>query len=341
MQKLYHETFEGHIKRGEFSLLTEEELNDNDGNFDTSVLLYKPDRVKTKLRICWNLSLKNQFGNSINQAVLPGMNLIKNLLNHLMNLRQNKYLLMADIEKAFLKIKYLPEYTKYFEILYARNLDKNPQLYKVLVVLFGLASSPFILNRTLMYHIQKIMAEEPSMAPFCIKLFEAFYLDDLGISFKTKAQAKQFVQNSIKILEMGNFNLTQWVATDPSILEGINKELIKPISNSIEMKNGTSMTEAPQTLGYGSVIRESSESLPVLESDSVSGLKCLGISYSPQNDTFFFEKQKLVNISEAIIETKRQLLATIPRIFDPLQVVSPLILKGAYFSVNAAQMTLS
>ena len=137
MQNLYHETFDGHINRGEFSLLTEEELNDDEGNFVTPVLVYKPDHSKTKLRICWNLSLKNQFGKSINQAVLPGMNLIKNLLNHLMNLRQNRYLLMADIEKAFLKIRYLPEYTKYFKILYSKNLDENPHLHKVLVVLFG------------------------------------------------------------------------------------------------------------------------------------------------------------------------------------------------------------
>lgn len=96
MQNLYHETFEGHIERGEFKLLTEEELNDDEGNFVTPVLVYKPERSKTKLRICWNLSLKNKFGKSINQAVLPGMNLIKNLLNHLMNLRQNRYFLTSS-----------------------------------------------------------------------------------------------------------------------------------------------------------------------------------------------------------------------------------------------------
>ena len=247
-----------------------------------------------------------------------------------MNLGQNQFLLMADIEKAFLKIRYLSRYTKYFKILYSQNLEETPQLYKVLVVLFGLSSSPFILNRTLMYHIQKIVLEEPSLAPFCIKLFEAFYLDDLGISFKTRQEARDFVHNAIKILKMGNFNLTQWVATDSTILEGINKELLKPISNVIEMKNGTSPVEAPQTLCYDSIVTEPTEAdpTPLLQNDSVSGLKCLGISYSPKDDKFFFEKDKLQKISEAPIESKRQLLATIPRIFDPLHIVSPLILRG-------------
>ena len=73
------------------------------------------------------------------------------------------------------------------------------------------------------------MVENPNLAPFCIKLFAAFYLDDLGISFRTKNEAKQFVNKAIEILKMGNFNLTQWVATDPSILEGVDKELIKTL----------------------------------------------------------------------------------------------------------------
>ena len=87
---------------------------------------------------------------------------------------------------------------------------------------------------------------------------------------------------------MGNFNLTQWVATDPSILEGVDKELIKPLCNVIEMKNGTSLSEAPQTVCYDSVVTEPTESnpTPFLENDSANGLKCLGISYSPKNKNF-------------------------------------------------------
>ncbi len=95
-----------------------------------------------------------------------------------------------------------------------------------------------------MYHIQKIMVENQNLAPFCIQLFAAFYLDDLGISFRTKNEGQQFVHKAIKILQMGHFNRTQWVATDTSILEGVNKEFTKPLHNVIEMKNGTSPMEA-------------------------------------------------------------------------------------------------
>ena len=113
-----------------------------------------------------------------------------------------------------------------------------------------------------MYHTQRIMVEDQDLAPFCVKLVAAFYLDDLGISFRTKNEAQQFVHKAIKILQMGNFNLTQWVSTDSSILEGVNKEFIKPLNNVIEMKNGNSLLEAPQTFCYDSVVTEPTESNP-------------------------------------------------------------------------------
>ena len=61
--ELYHETFKGHIDRGEFVPVDRDEILDPTGNFVTSVLVYKPDRVKSKLRICWNLSLKIKMEN--------------------------------------------------------------------------------------------------------------------------------------------------------------------------------------------------------------------------------------------------------------------------------------
>ena len=54
----------------------------------------------------------------------------------------------------------------------------------------------------------------------------------------------------------------------------------------------------------------------------------MGISYAPAKDTFFCEKEKLKDLSEVYINTKRQMLATLPRLFDPLQLLSPVILKG-------------
>ena len=328
--KLYHETFRGHISRGEFVKLNQNEILDPSGNFVTSVLVYKPERVKSKLRICWNLSLKNKNGKSINQTVLSGCNLIKNLLSHIMRLRQGRYLVLSDIEKAFLRIKYLEEFGKYFKILYSENLNEAPKLYKITAVLFGLVSSPFILNRTLLYHIERVMAEQPELTQICIKLYNSFYLDDFGNSFDSIEEAKIFVQKAIKILELGNFRLTQWVSSDPEILKGLDSNLIKPLEKdqNIDLRTGTSMEEVPNMWGSSEKIIEFGGENHPIENPSVKGLKCLGISYNPINDKFFFEKEKLQKISEMKVDTKRDLLKCIPRLFDPIHLISPLILRG-------------
>ena len=240
LQNLYHTTFSGHISRGELIEISEdiEPLE----NYLTSVLVFKPGHPSTPLRICWNLSLRNKFGKCINSAVLTGINLIKNLVTHLMFLREHKYLLMADITKAFLRIKYLPQYTKFFKLLYARDFDSKPKTYKFTSVLFGLTSSPYILNRTLRFHIEKVMAENPKFTHDCIKLFSAFYLDDLGCSFGSIQEAKNFVKNSMEILELGDFTLTKWIASHPSILEDLDSTLIHPATNQgyVDMRNATS-----------------------------------------------------------------------------------------------------
>ena len=56
------------------------------------------------------------------------------------------------------------------------------------------------------------------------------------------------------------------------------------------MKTGTSLAEAPQTLGFNSIVADEE---PCLETISNGGLKCLGISYAPTQDNFFFEKEIL------------------------------------------------
>ena len=86
--QLYLETFQGEIDRNKFVSLSSEEFNDSEGNYVTSVLVYKPEREKTKLPIGWTLSLKNNHSKDINHKGLSGCNLIKQLLNHIIRLRK-------------------------------------------------------------------------------------------------------------------------------------------------------------------------------------------------------------------------------------------------------------
>ena len=133
------------------------------------------------------------------------------------------------------------------------------------------------------------MANNPELATFCLKLHNSFFMDDMGASFRTLSEAKEFVIKSMYILKQGNFSLNKWVASDKRVLEGIDKDLLCPIDKdgTIDLRTGTSLQEAPNSFSAHTDLVEVGGELNPTEDGTELGLKCLGISYSPKNDMFF------------------------------------------------------
>ena len=83
----------------------------DESNLDSHVFIpHRPviktnDQVTTKLRIVLNCSLKIGSYPSLNQAAYPGINLLTNLLDLLIKIRSNDFLVSSDVKQAFLMIK--------------------------------------------------------------------------------------------------------------------------------------------------------------------------------------------------------------------------------------------
>ena len=68
--------------------------------------IFKMDeQTTTKIRPVFNCSLKTNGKYSLNEAAYPGINLMGDMLDLLLQFRSNKYVMLADIRKAFLMIK--------------------------------------------------------------------------------------------------------------------------------------------------------------------------------------------------------------------------------------------
>ena len=69
-------------------------------------LVFKMDeQTTTKTRPVFDCSLKTHGKYSLNEAAYPGINLMGDMLDLLLLFRSNKYIMLADICKAFLMIK--------------------------------------------------------------------------------------------------------------------------------------------------------------------------------------------------------------------------------------------
>ena len=92
------------------------------------------------------------FGPSLNDCLHIGPSLNTLLFDILLRFRVHEIVLSADIEKAFLNIEIDPEHRNFVRFLWVEDPYKEGPEVMVLLfarVVFGVNSSPFILNATI------------------------------------------------------------------------------------------------------------------------------------------------------------------------------------------------
>ena len=157
-------------------------------------------------------------------------------------------------------------------------------------VLFGLTQSPFLLNGTVAHHLQTFQDEHPSIVE-AIK--QSLYVDDVIHGADTVDEATDLKRNSIEIFADGGFQLHKWHSNVPSL-------------GDEEENNDGEITYAKQKLGAG-----------------IQSTKILGLYWNKQDD----ELAVKIPTSEHK-NTKRGVLKFLASIYDPLGVISPIMLVG-------------
>ena len=90
-------------------------------------------------------------------------------------------------------------------------------IYRFARVVFGVSSSPFLLNITLRKHIEHYAEMHPNVTS---KPLHGLYADDVNGGGHRKLKAMEFYKSSIKLMKEGGFNLRKW-ASHPT--EGMNE----------------------------------------------------------------------------------------------------------------------
>lgn len=106
--------------------------------------------------------------------------------------RAHKVALTADIEKAFLNIATAPKHRDYLRFLWVDDiLTDNPQLVimRFTRVVFGVNSSPFLLNGTIRHHLNSYVDKDPE---FVEEVVRSLYVNDLASSKPDETSAYDF-----------------------------------------------------------------------------------------------------------------------------------------------------
>ncbi|XP_068210502.1 uncharacterized protein [Palaemon carinicauda] len=245
---------------------------------------------KGKIRVVFYCSAKFE-GVSLNDVLLQGPNLTNSLTGVLIRFRQEVYAFIGDIEAMFFQIKIPPENQDYVRFLWWPNGDINRPLeeFRMAVHIFRAISSPSIANTALKATADKADEKYDSTVGNTIR--PNFYVDDCLKSCADVPTPVKLVKDLVSATGEGGFRLTKFVSNSSDVLKPLPSEDCSVESDKFNLDMENLMTRA------------------------------LGMLWDLKEDSFKFSFELKDNPF-----TKRGLLSTISSLYDPLGLLSPIIL---------------
>ncbi|GBN37214.1 hypothetical protein AVEN_67585-1 [Araneus ventricosus] len=134
----------------------------------------------TKVRPVFDASARQVGSPSLNQCLESGPNLLELIPSLLLIFRELKYGIVADIEKAFLQISVRPEDRNFLKFFWwNRKENVDTKIMQHARMLFGVNSSPFLLESVLEHHLKKCLKNSTYNQRTIDILLRSFYVDDL------------------------------------------------------------------------------------------------------------------------------------------------------------------
>ena len=329
--KEYDSVIKDQIERGIVEVVDKEAKPESDRiHYIPHHAVIRRDKSTTKLRVVYDASAKSN-GASLNECLHAGPPLAQNIFDIMLRFRSHRVALVGDIEKAFLMVHIAEEDRDVLRFLWVKDIDKAEPEVVVLRfsrVVFGLSSSPFLLNATIKHHIGQYEQCDPS---FTQKFLESVYVDDLTSGDGDVDRTFElYVKSKLRLKEAG-FNLRKFVTNSEELRERIEKnERSASRSQEVQPKEDVGRCQIAETvMADGHKVEEEdmtySRSVlgtPVIEDPGEQ--KILGTLWNFHNDNLVFDLTETASLARKVEPTKRNVISTVSKFYDPLGVISPI-----------------
>ncbi|XP_076660401.1 uncharacterized protein LOC143363747 [Halictus rubicundus] len=172
----------------------------------------------------------------------------------------------------------------YQRILWRSSPSDSVDRYQLLTVTYDTAPAPFLALRVL----KQLVEDEGSNFPLAVSVLQNhLYVDDCVFGASDESRLTETRNQLITLLSKAHFQLHKWTTNAPHLLRDISPH-----------DRGTGLEK-------------------ILQFDET--VKVLGVAWSPDADAFRFR----VTLPHHSAGTKRAILSTIARLFDPLGWVTP------------------
>ena len=287
----------------------------------------REDKQTTKLRIVYDASARSD-GPALNDCLYSGPTFGQNILDILLRFRLYRVAVTADVEKAFLMVSVAEEDRDVLRFLWVDNVSSPlPKLVTLRFarVVFGVSSSPFLLNATLQHHVERYRSSDPSFVDMFIR---SIYVDDLTSGADTEEEALRLATKARERLGEAGFNLRKFVTNVPA--------LQKCLSSLESQPHRSRLTENTVTCDDQSYTKDTLGD----KFEAPEFVKVLGVKWKPLDDQLVCDLSSLVQGAVSMKPTKRNIIGLSARFYDPLGFLSPVTVqfKMLFQDVCAARL---
>ena len=121
----------------------------------------------------------------MNECLYRGPVMLPDLCGLLIRFRMHTIAVVADVEKAFLSVGLQPQDRDVTRILWLKNPKKvtvegNLQVFRFCKIPFGVVSSPFLLEATIVHHLKQ------TNTPLATSLQRDIYVDNVVTAWRSE-----------------------------------------------------------------------------------------------------------------------------------------------------------
>lgn len=252
----------------------------------------KTDSATIKLRVVFDGSAEAKSGVSLNNIMVRGPKIQKDIFNILLRFRLHRVALTADIEKMYRQVLVAPEDCNLPRIVYRLHPNEQLQEYRLKTITYGTKSASFLATRCL-----SELGYQHHPSSISTVICQDFYVDDLLSGSDNEEDCYLIFEELHSILGAACFPLRKWCSNSMSLLHRLPHVQEDP-NFMVNLSN---------------------------ENDVVSAL---GLWWQPSIDSFRFTMKNWI---PPISMTKRNILSDINSVYDPIGLITPVLIKGKVF----------
>ncbi|XP_055527349.1 uncharacterized protein LOC129719969 [Wyeomyia smithii] len=252
----------------------------------------RPSSSSTKCRVVFNASAKSLSEQlSLNEVLQVGPVVQNDMHFIILRFIKFKIAFSGDIAKMYRQVLHAPQDRRFLRIFWRAHPSQPLRVLELCTVTYGTASPPYLATRCLVQLVEEDGKSFP-IAAHIVK--EETYMDDVLSGAGSREEAIEAQRQLQQLLGSGGFLIRKWCSNSPEFLEHIPVE-------------------------------DQEKRVPLAECGVNEAIKVLGLLWDSTADTLYIANDTKQSPHPQHYITKRVMYSVIAKFFDPLGLISPVI----------------